>query len=176
MMQHKDQRSRSKHSKHSTRFLTSRRAAPAGATDNCGHSDTGLLFPPERVALYMRAITNWDIPVSRGASVYATAVIEYMCTEVLFLAAQVAHERQRATISPRHIQRVVRSSKEMNMLLGSLCGMPPFSDVEGGSSALDVAVRKGRGRIAEHLRAAGPPPAGAAVSDVVPPHSDVGRG
>ena len=57
-----------------------------------------------------------------GASspVYLTAVLEYLCAEILELAGNAARDNKKRLIIPRHITLAVKNDEELNKLLGGV--------------------------------------------------------
>lgn len=51
---------------------------------------------------------------------YFTAVLEYLCAELVELAGQVAREHRRQLITPRHIMLAIRNDTEINKLLAHI--------------------------------------------------------
>lgn len=79
----------------------------------------GLQFPVGRVHRFLRK-GNYGERVGVGAPVYLTAVLEYLCAEVLELAGNAARDNKKARIIPRHIQLAMRNDEELNKLLGGV--------------------------------------------------------
>lgn len=79
----------------------------------------GLQFPVGRIARLLKK-GNYSQRVGSGAAVYLTAVLEYLCAEVLELAGNASRDNKRLRIMPRHIQLAVRNDDELNMLLGGV--------------------------------------------------------
>jgi histone H2A len=91
----------------------------AGAKSTSRSARAGLQFPVGRVARYMRR-QNLAARLGGGAPVYLTAVLEYLCAEILELAGNAARDNKRTRIVPRHLQLAVRNDEELNILLGSV--------------------------------------------------------
>ncbi len=79
----------------------------------------GLQFPVGRVARMLRK-GNYAQRIGSGAAVYLTAVIEYLCAEVLELDGNASRDNKKRRIGPRHIQLAVRNDEELNTLLGGV--------------------------------------------------------
>ncbi|XP_049865877.1 histone H2A-beta, sperm-like [Pectinophora gossypiella] len=79
-------------------------------------SRAGLVFPVGRVHRIMRE-GNYARRIGGGSSVYLTAALEYLCAEILELAAKAAQDNSRTRISPRHILLAIRNDEELNRLL-----------------------------------------------------------
>ena len=76
----------------------------------------GLQFPVSRVHRLLRHGRYAD-RIGTGASVYLTAVLEYLAAEILELAGNAARDNKRTRITPRHIQLAVRNDEELNKLM-----------------------------------------------------------
>eukprot|EP01071_Lankesteria_metandrocarpae_P010431 Lankesteria_metandrocarpae@DN5336_c1_g3_i5.p1 len=88
-------------------------------TTSSKSSKAGLNFPVGRIGRYLKD-GRYAPRIGVKASVFLAAVLEYLCTEVLDLAANEAKDAGRARISPRHIQLAVRNDEELNILLGAV--------------------------------------------------------
>ena len=80
-------------------------------------SRAGLTFRPEVVALIAGRLFP-GVPLSEGAAVYLTAVLEYLNAEVFELASNNARDDKCSVISCRHLQLAVRNDEELNQLFG----------------------------------------------------------
>ncbi len=82
-------------------------------------SKAGLQFPVGRVGRYLKQ-GRYAQRVGAGAPVYMSAVLEYLCAEVLELAGNAARDNKKSRIVPRHLQLAVRNDEELNKLLGDV--------------------------------------------------------
>jgi histone H2A len=82
-------------------------------------SRAGLQFPVGRVHRLLKK-GNYCERVGSGAAVYQTAVLEYLCAEVLELAGNAARDNKKSRIIPRHLQLAIRNDEELNKLLGGV--------------------------------------------------------
>ncbi|XP_052435844.1 histone H2A, sperm-like [Carassius gibelio] len=94
-------------------------AAPKSKSSVSRSMRAGLQFPVGRVARLLRK-GNYAPRIGSGASVYLTAVIEYLCAEVLELAGDACRNNKKPRITPRHIQLAVRKDEELNALQGGV--------------------------------------------------------
>ncbi len=75
----------------------------------------GIVFPVTRVSRYLRkACLHYRIQI--GSPIYLSAVLEYLCAEVLELAGNAAAMNKKRKISPRHILLAVANDDELNQL------------------------------------------------------------
>ena len=82
-------------------------------------SRAGLQFPVGRVHRLLKK-GNYAERVGSGAAVYQTAVLEYLCAEVLELAGNAARDNKKSRIIPRHLQLAIRNDEELNKLFGGV--------------------------------------------------------
>ncbi len=82
-------------------------------------SKAGLQFPVGRVGRYLKQ-GRYAQRIGAGAPVYMSAVLEYLCAEVLELAGNAARDNKKSRIVPRHLQLAVRNDEELNKLLGDV--------------------------------------------------------
>ncbi|XP_028811106.1 H2A histone family member 1a like [Denticeps clupeoides] len=94
-------------------------AAVKSKTITSRSARAGLQFPVGRIARLLRK-GNYAQRIGSGAAVYLTAVIEYLCAEVLELAGNASRDNKKRRVGPRHIQLAVRNDEELNMLLGGV--------------------------------------------------------
>ena len=59
--------------------------------------------------------------IAVGSPVYAAAVLEYLCAEVLELAGNAAHDNKKRRVSPRHILLAVACDDELNKVCVYVC-------------------------------------------------------
>ena len=90
----------------------------AGGKQQSRSSKAGLQFPVGRIAWYLKK-GKYAERVGAGASVYLSALLEYLAAEVLELAGNAAKENKKTRIIPRHIQLAVRNDEELNKLMAN---------------------------------------------------------
>ncbi|XP_055604842.1 histone H2A-beta, sperm-like [Uranotaenia lowii] len=79
----------------------------------------GLVFPVGRVHRRLRK-GNYADRVGSWAPVYLASVLEYLTAEVLELAANIARNRRKIRIIPRHLLLAIRQDQELNQLLSNV--------------------------------------------------------
>lgn len=105
----------------------------------------GLNFPVGRMA---RILKNGKFAsrVGLGAPIYLSAVLEYLCAEVMELAGNAAKDNKKNRIVPRHIQLAVRNDEELSKLLNqatiSCGGVIPYIHEK-------LLPTKGKGKVKE---------------------------
>ena len=78
----------------------------------------GLTFPVGRIARFLKN-GNYTQRIGGGAPVYMTAVLEYICAELLELSGNAAKDHRKSRIRPRDIQLAIRSDEELNIVMGN---------------------------------------------------------
>lgn len=79
---------------------------------------SGLVFPIAKVEKLIRENTKQKL--SSGVSVFMTAVIEYLCAEILELSGNVSRDLRTIRITPRNIFFAVDTDDELSKLLEKL--------------------------------------------------------
>ena len=79
----------------------------------------GLQFPVSRVRRLLIKSKQYD-RISSGASVYFTAVLEYLAAELLDISANAAEQNHKKRITPQHIQQAIKSDEDFCKLLLSI--------------------------------------------------------
>merc|ERR1712151_1268143 len=78
-----------------------------------------LVFPVSTFAKALRK-GGYCKRLETGAPIFMTAVVEYICAEILELAGNQAKENKKNRICPRHIQLAVRQDHELNKYLSNV--------------------------------------------------------
>jgi len=77
-------------------------------------SKTGLQFPVALVKTWMKKKAKQRI--NKGAPVYLTAVLQYLCAEVLELGGNAARDNKLTRITPRHLFLAISNDEELSSL------------------------------------------------------------
>lgn len=79
----------------------------------------GLTLPVGRIARHLKG-GRFAKRIGRGAPIFMAAVLEYLTTEVLELAGNIANKNDRQRITPRYVQLAVRTDEELSKFLGNV--------------------------------------------------------
>ena len=96
---------------------TAANSAKKGTKKLSRSARAGLVFPVGRILRKFRAMNNNRLRFTAGSPVYATAVIEYLCAEILELSGNAAKEMKVKRITPRQILLAVYNDEELHDLL-----------------------------------------------------------
>eukprot|EP00928_Gymnodinium_smaydae_P050678 TRINITY_DN3423_c0_g1_i3.p2 TRINITY_DN3423_c0_g1~~TRINITY_DN3423_c0_g1_i3.p2 ORF type:complete len:294 (+),score=101.29 TRINITY_DN3423_c0_g1_i3:75-884(+) len=99
--------------------MSSKVSKTGGATKTSIQAKCNLQFPVSRFAKALRK-GGYAKRLGTGASIYLTAVIEYVTAEILELAGNSAKEQKKSRIVPRHIQLAVRGDEELNKYMSNV--------------------------------------------------------
>lgn len=106
------------------------RGAKKASARSSKSAKAGLVFPVSRIHRFLK--TNRAANrVSATASVYATAVLEYLCAEVLELSGNCSRSTGKKRIVPRHILLALKADEEFNIMMNKSkvvipdAGVPP---------------------------------------------------
>jgi len=79
----------------------------------------GITFPVARVGRFIKK-GNYAQRVGRGGPVVGAAVLEYLLSEMLELAGNLAKESKKKRVTPRLIQQAIRGDAELNRMFGEV--------------------------------------------------------
>jgi len=78
-----------------------------------------IKFPVARVHRFLRK-GHYAKRISVGASVYLSAILEYLSAELLELSGNAAKENKRHSIKPRHLSLAIMQDEELEKLVGKV--------------------------------------------------------
>lgn len=96
-----------------------KKALPKPKSSMSRSSRAGITFPVGRIHRLLRK-GNYAGRVGTGAAVYLSAVLEYLCAEILELAGNASRDNKKQRIAPRHILLAVKNDEELNKLLAGV--------------------------------------------------------
>ncbi|XP_060619810.2 histone H2A-IV-like isoform X2 [Anolis sagrei] len=96
-----------------------KRGGKGRAASQSRSSRAGLRFPVARIYRFLRK-GNYAERVGAGAPVYLAAVLEYLTSEILELAGNVARDGGRKRITPRSVMVAIRLDQEINKVLAKV--------------------------------------------------------
>ncbi|XP_014876963.1 late histone H2A.2.2-like [Poecilia latipinna] len=96
-----------------------KKAAPKPKSAVSRSSRSGLTFPVGRIQRLLRN-GNYAERVGVGSAVYLSAVLEYLCAEILELAGNASRDNNKRRIAPRHILLAVKNDEELKNLLAGV--------------------------------------------------------
>lgn len=115
-------------------------------TSNPGRKEqvgSGLQMSLARIENHIRRILPSGYRVSGGTRTAATAVVEYLCAEIMELAGNQATDAKRITVMPEDIARAIMADKELSHIFSGVLvsGIAPIDrhprivDAESGASS-----------------------------------------
>jgi histone H2A len=77
----------------------------------------GTVFPVARVRKNLKNFVSRKLRVQVGAACYLTAVLEYLAAEIMELSVNVARDKKKRRIIPRHMLLAIKMDDELDQLL-----------------------------------------------------------
>nr|XP_020480168.1 histone H2A, sperm-like [Monopterus albus] len=96
-----------------------KKTAPKPRSAVSKSSRAGLTFPVGRIHRLLRK-GNYAERVGTGAAVFLSAILEYLCAEILELAGNACHDNKKQRIVPRYILLAVKNDEEFDKLLSEV--------------------------------------------------------
>ena len=84
-----------------------------------GQEKAGCIFGTGRIQRYLRQGRYCD-RIGKGAAVFMAATLDYLCSEILEIAGNIAEQHKKTRITPRHIQLGVRNDEELAKLMANI--------------------------------------------------------
>ena len=75
-----------------------------------------VTFPVGRLCRLLKT-GKYSDRIGQGAGVFMAAVLDYLCEEILDMAAEHCQKAKKMTLQPRHIQLAIRSDEELNKVM-----------------------------------------------------------
>lgn len=127
----------------------------------------GLVFPITRVENIMTELSIVDRK-SESCAVYMAGVLEYVISEILEIAANVAADNKKVRITPRHIKLSILNDEELSALFrGTL--------MSGGVALTMAPIRRKRSENKEVSKKGSKKPATKKEKGVSPPEKNVSK-
>ncbi|KAM9359394.1 histone H2A-like [Symphorus nematophorus] len=96
-----------------------KKVAPKPKSQMSRSTRAGITFPVGRIHRLLRK-GNYAERIGNGSAVYLSAVLEYLCAEILELAGNACRDNKKQRIAPRHILLAVKNDEELNKLLAGV--------------------------------------------------------
>ena len=87
-------------------------------SQNTRSAKSGLTFPVGRIFRFLKK-GNYTERISSSTPIYMSAVLEYLCAEILELSGNAAIDNKRHRITPRHITLAIKNDEEFDKLFGN---------------------------------------------------------
>jgi histone H2A len=84
----------------------------------------------------MRA-KNPNLRLSKTAAVFATAVLEYLCADLLHYSAEETLLSKKKRITPKHITQAIRNDRELKLFLNHIEIFDPKQGVFNSITAIN---------------------------------------
>ena len=84
-----------------------------------GQTKAGIIFAPSRVARLLRG-GRFSDRFSSSAGVYLAGVLQYLASEILEIAGEIAIEHKKQRVLPKHIQMAIANDDELLKMFANI--------------------------------------------------------
>ena len=99
--------------------MPAKKGRAKGGKSMTGSARAGVTFPVGRLTRLMRQ-GRYSQRLGKSAGVFMAAVLEYVVTEVLELATDMAHQQHKLRVTPRSLQLAIKNDDELAKLFSRI--------------------------------------------------------